>query len=73
MQKGFETMITVYEFMTMFVEEDTQKFRLWDINKEEIIFVGTLNDLNENLYDVVVTSIDNLTENSNRITLNIEM
>lgn len=52
--------MTVYELITMFIEEDDQYFELWSNEKEKVIFNGYLSDLPEELYDTEVTSIDNI-------------
>ena len=54
--------MTVYELITMFIEENDQYFELWSNEKEEIIFKGYLSDLPEELYCAEVTSIDNILE-----------
>lgn len=63
----------VYEFITMFVDEDGQYFELWSNEKEKVIFGGYLSDLPEELYYAEVTSIDNILENvATVLTLNID-
>ena len=64
--------MSVYDIITMFVEENKQYFELWDNKNEKIIFKGYLSDLSDDLLDATVTSIDNVTNGTNGITLNFE-
>ena len=64
--------MTVYDVITMFIEEDKQYFELWDNKNEKIIFKGYLSDLSDDLLEATVTSIDNVTNGTNGITLNVE-
>ena len=66
-------MITVYQIITMFVDEDEQYFKLWDNEKEKYIFKGYLSDLPEEFYYAEVTSIDNVMKNSKGIVLNVDV
>ena len=69
---GFLKM-TVLEFIEMFVDESEQYFELWDNVTEKIIFQGFLADLTEELENSTVTSIDNITNGTNGITLNVDI
>ena len=53
-------MITVEEFMEMFIDGDSQYFQLWDNEKEDVIFKGYLSELPDELRWAEVTSIDNI-------------
>lgn len=64
--------MTVYEFLEMFLEPSDQYFELWDNEKEEIVFKGYYSDLDEELENATVTSIDNIYKGVNGITLNID-
>lgn len=64
--------MTVCDIITMFVEENKQYFELWDNKNEKIIFKGYLSDLSDDLLEATVTSIDNVTNGTNGITLNVE-
>ena len=64
--------MTVLEFIRMFVDESNQYFELWDNELQEIIFQGCIWELTEDLENATVTSIDNITNTSNGITLNID-
>lgn len=61
----------VIEFIEMFVDENDQYFELWDNDKEEIIFKGYKEDLPEELEEATITSIDNIYQGVNGITLNV--
>ena len=65
--------ITVLEFIEMFVDADNQYFELWDNEAEEIVFQGCIWELTEELENATVTSIDNVTNGTNGITLNIDI
>ena len=61
----------VYEFLEMFTESTLQRFELWSNEQEQIIFIGFLDELPQELQFAEVTSIDNIT--SNLITLNVNL
>lgn len=63
----------VFELIGMFTEEQQQYFELWDNATEKIIYKGYLNGLTENLSFAEVTSIDNITNGTKGITLNIDI
>lgn len=65
--------MTVLEFIRMFVEEYKQYFELWDNKAEKIVFKGYVLDLTEELENATVTSIDNVANGTNGITLNIDI
>lgn len=67
---------TIRDIMELFIDPDSQQFELWDNEKEEVVFIGFLNDLPEEFDTAEVTSIDNLDSNKDNtekgiITLNI--
>ena len=57
----------------MFVEMDEQYFELWDNATEKIVYKGYFHELPEALAFAEVTSIDNITNGTNGITLNIDI
>ena len=65
--------MTVLEFMKLFVEEYEQYFEIWDNQAEKIVFKGYVLDLKANLENATVTSIDNITADTNGITLNVDI
>ena len=58
----------VYEFLEMFTEPNSQWFELWDNEKEQLAFIGFLDELPQELQFAEITSIDNITT---AITINI--
>lgn len=56
-------MLTVFELITMFIEEDTQEFEIYDIDKGRTVWNGFLSDLPNKFADKTVVSIDNLGTN----------
>lgn len=52
--------MTIREFIEMFVEPDSQEFRVWSNSKEEIIFSGFLDECPNEIADEIITSIDNI-------------
>lgn len=68
--------MTVYEMMRLFLDDDLQRFRLYDLSKpmeNNIIYDGFLPDLPLKYERLEVLSIDNLTgETGETITLNVD-
>lgn len=65
----------VREFLDMFTFPDDQRFRLYDNDKDEIIFDGCLMDIPEDkeyLEYAEITSIDNI-YNGDPLTLNVDV
>lgn len=52
--------MTIREFIEMFVESDCQEFRVWSDNKEDNIFTGYLDDCPDDIADMDINSIDNI-------------
>ena len=52
--------MTIREFIEMFVDPDSQEFRVWSNSKEENIFSGFLEDCPDGIADEIITSIDNI-------------
>ena len=52
--------MTIREFIEMFVDPDSQEFRVWSNCKEENIFSGFLEDCPDEIADEIITSIDNI-------------
>lgn len=65
--------MTVIELITMFMDEDTQEFELYDINEKKIVYKGFLSDLPNEFADKTILSIDNLGTNGTEdiLTVNI--
>lgn len=67
-------MITVTEFIDLFVKPDTLKFQVWSNEKERVVFEGYISDYDfpfDTVGDAVITSIDNI-DTAEYITLNID-
>lgn len=65
----------VREFLDMFTFPDDQRFRLFDNDREEIVFDGCLTDIPEDkeyLEYAEITSIDNI-YNNDPLTLNVDV
>lgn len=65
--------MTVYEMMRLFLDDDLQRFRLYDLSKpmaDSIIYDGVLPDLPLKYERLEVLSIDNLTGTT--LTLNVD-
>ena len=52
--------MTIREFIEMFVDPDSQEFRVWSNSKEENIFSRLLNECPDEIADEIITSIDNI-------------
>ena len=63
----------VYEIIGMFVEENEQHIELWDNATEKIVFKGCYPDMPSQFAYSTITSIDNITDGTNGITLNIDI
>lgn len=63
--------ITIQDFMELLIDGDTQHFNIYDNEKEEIIFDGAGSEIPDELLDEEVSSMDNVYDNNDIITLNI--
>lgn len=64
--------MSIRDLIEMFIDPDSQRFELWDNDREQVVFTGYLNDLPEEYDTAEVTSIDNLeARNNGIITLNV--
>lgn len=53
-------MLTIYDFMEMFVDKSDIFVRIYDISGDaDVIFEGYGNDIPENLEDYEISSLDN--------------
>ena len=65
-------MITVEEFVALMIDGNTQRFNIWDCEKNEFVFVGYGNKIPDEFLSEDVSSIDNIyDDNKGFITLNI--
>lgn len=64
--------MTVREFIEMFVDPDSQEFRVWSYSKEKNIFIGFLEECPDEIADEIITSIDNIDTETKIMTVNME-
>ena len=64
--------MTVQEICGLFVHNRLQTINLWSDTTEDIVWTGTANEVFDREYaDMEVSSIDNLTNDSDVLTINI--
>ena len=67
--------ITVMEFLELFVDTDSQQFEIWSNEREDVLFIGYLtdipDDMNDELLQAEVSSVDNIQYEGDCITINI--
>lgn len=63
--------MTIQDFMELLIDGDSQHFNVYDNEKEEIIFDGSGSEIPDELLDEEVSSMDNVYDNNDIITLNI--
>lgn len=64
--------MTVQEICELFVNNRLQTINLWSDRKEDVIWTGTADDVSDTEYaDMEVSSIDNLTNDSDVLIINI--
>ena len=63
--------MTIREFIEMFVDPDSQEFRVWSYSKEENIFIGFLEECPDKIADEIITSIDNIDTETKIMTINV--
>lgn len=64
--------MTIQDFMELLIDGDSQHFNVYDNEKEEIIFDGSGSEIPDELLDEEVSSMDNIYDNNDIITLNID-
>ena len=64
---------TVYDFFDIFADSDTQEFALYDLKTNKEVSRGTRDDLPGDYQDLEIQSVDNLTEPTKVLTLNVEV
>lgn len=63
--------MTIQDFMELLIDGDSQHFNVYDNEKEEVIFDGSGSEIPDELLDEEVSSMDNVYDNNDIITLNI--
>ncbi len=61
----------IQDFIAILVDGDSQHLNVYDNEKEEIIFDGSGSEIPDELLDEEVSSMDNVYDNNDIITLNI--
>lgn len=64
--------MTIQDFMELLIDGDSQHFNVYDNEKEEIIFDGSGSEIPDEFLDEEVSSMDNIYDNNDIITLNID-
>lgn len=64
---------TVYDFFDIFAESDSQEFALYDLKTHKEVFRGTRDELPSEYHDLEIQTVDNLTEPTQVLTLNVEV
>lgn len=63
--------MTVYELLQLFADPEGQNIIVWSFDEEKPIYNGLLEDMPENIQDSEISSIDNITFNSESVSINI--
>ena len=63
---------SVYDFLNHFCDKNDQEVAIFDCNKGEEIYRGTLDGMPSDIQDLEVLSIDTLHEATKVLTLNVE-
>ena len=65
--------MTVEDFMEYSIEESFQTFTLYDVDKGEEVFTGTIDECPDKYFEAEVCTFDVIDENSPRLTLNVTL
>lgn len=65
--------MTVEDFMEYSIEVGYQQFTLYDVDKEEEVFTGTIDECPDEYVEAEVSTFDVIDENSPRLTLNVSL
>jgi len=63
--------MTVEDFMEYSIEESWQKFTLYDVDKGEEVFTGTIDECPDIFMMAEVCTFDVIDKNSPKLTLNV--
>lgn len=66
-------MMTVEDFMEYSIEENWQKFTLYDVDKGEEVFTGNIDECPDEYLGAEVCTFDVIDENLPRLTLNVTL
>ena len=65
--------MTVEDFMEYSIDIDFQTVHIYDVDKGEEVFVGTVNDMPDKYIEAEVCTFDIVDDTSPRLTLNVEV
>lgn len=63
----------VFEFMEYSIDVDWQEFTIYDTDKGEDVFTGTLDECPEQYEQAEICSFDTINEHAPRLTLNVTL
>ena len=66
-------MMTVEDFMEYSIDMKFQIVHIYDVDKDEEVFVGTIDDMPDKYVEAEVCTFDIVDENSPILTLNVEV
>lgn len=65
--------MTVEDFMEYSIDESWQKFTLYDVDKGEEVFTGTIDECPDKYFEAEVCTFDIIDKDSPRLTLNVTL
>ena len=65
--------MTVEDFMEYSIDENFQKLTLYDVDKGEEVFTGTIDECPDKYFEAEVCSFDVIDKDSPRLTLNVTL
>lgn len=65
--------MTVFGFMKYSIDVDYQEFTIYDVDKGENVFVGTLNECPEQYEQAEICSFDTINKYAPILTLNVTL
>lgn len=65
--------LTVSDFMQYAIDESFQTFTLYDVDKGEEVFTGTIDDCPYDYLDAEICTFDTIDKDSPKLTLNITL
>ena len=66
-------MMTVEDFMEYSIDINFQTVHIYDVDKGEEVFVGTIDDMPDKYIEAEVCTFDIVDDTSPRLTLNVEV
>lgn len=65
--------MTIRDLIEMFIDDRFQKFSIYDVKKEDVVFTGYLDDMPDKYEYAEICTIDNLSKGTNILTINVDM